>query len=76
MSMNDYALSLEDIEIREDKSDEKLTREEMRIFRKYVRKLNWLAANTRPDLAINALELAKKQKTAVLKDLRNVNRIL
>ena len=25
MSMNDYALSLEDIEIREDKSDEKLT---------------------------------------------------
>ena len=76
MSMNDYALSLEDIEIREDKSDEKLTREEMRVFRKYVGKLNWLAANTRPDLAINALELAKKQKTAVLKDLRNVNRIL
>ena len=48
----------------------------MRVFRKYVGKLNWLAANTRPDLAINALELAKKQKTAVLKDLRNVNRIL
>ena len=67
---------MEDVEIREDKSDEKLTREEMRVFRKYVGKLNWLAAKTRPDLAINALELAKKQKTAVLKDLRNMNRIL
>jgi len=59
-----------------DKSDEKLTREEMRVLRKYVGKLSWLAANTRPDLAIYALDLAKKQKSAVLKDLRSVNRIL
>ena len=51
MSMTDYALSLEDVELREDKSDEKLTREEMRVFRKHVGKLNWLAANTRPALA-------------------------
>ena len=76
LSMNDYAASLEDMEIREDKSDEKLTREEMRVLRKYVGKLSWLAANTRPDLAIYALDLAKKQKSAVLKVLRSVNRIL
>ena len=36
LSMNDYAASLEDVEIREDKSDEKFTREEMRVLRKYV----------------------------------------
>ena len=76
LSMNDYAASLEDVEVREDKSSESLTREEMRVFRKYVGKLNWLAANTRPDIAIHALELAKKQKKAVLKDLKSVNRIL
>ena len=52
LSMNDYAASLEDVEIREDKSDDKLTREEMRVLRKYVCKLSWLATNTRPDLAI------------------------
>ena len=55
LSMNDYAESLEDVQIREDKSDEKFTREEMRVLRKYVGKLSWLAANTRPDLAIHAL---------------------
>ena len=31
---------------------------------------NWLAANTRPDLAMYALELAKRQKKAMIKDLR------
>ena len=35
-----------------------------------------MAANTRPDIAIHALELAKKQKKATLKDLREVNNIL
>ena len=32
--------------------------------------------NTRPDIAIHALNLAKNQKRAMLKDLRDVNRIL
>ena len=76
ISMADYAASLEDISIREDASDEKLTRDEMRVLRKYVGKLSWLAANTRPDLAVHALDLAKKQKQATLKDLRSVNRVL
>ena len=76
ISMNDYANSLEEIKIREDRSDESLSREEMKVLRKYVGKLNWLAANTRPDIAIYALDLAKKQKSATLKDLRSINRIL
>ena len=48
----------------------------MKVLRKYVRKLNWLAANTRSDINIHALELAKKQKKATLKDLKEVNNVL
>ena len=48
----------------------------MKIFRKYVGKLSWLASNTRPDLAIYVLNSAKKQKNAVLKDLRDIDRIV
>ena len=38
-----------------------MTRGEMRVLRKYIGKLSWLATNTRPDLA-------KKQKQAILKE--------
>ena len=55
ISMDEYAESLEEIKIREDKSDEELTRDELKILQKYVGKLNWLVANTRPDIAIHAL---------------------
>ena len=57
--MEDYAKSVEEIQIREAKADETLTREELKVYRKFVGKLNQLVANTRPDLAIYALELAK-----------------
>ena len=76
ISMEDYAKSLEEIQIRDAKADETLTRDELKVFRKFVGKLNWLAANTRPDLAIYALELAKRQKKATIKDLREINRVL
>ena len=60
--MEDYAKSLEEIQIRDAKVDKPLTRDELKVLRKFVGKLNWLAANTRPDLAIYALDLAKGQK--------------
>ena len=66
ISMEDYAKSLEEIQIRDAKADELLTREELKVFRKFVGKFNWLVANTRPDLAIYALKLAKWQKKAVI----------
>ena len=72
ISMEDYAKSLEEIQIRDAKADEPLTREELKVFRKFVGKLNWLVANTRPDLAIYAFELAKRQKKEVIKDLREI----
>ena len=74
--MEEYANSLEDVKIREAKADELLTREELKVYRKFVGKINWLAANTRPDLSIYALDMAKRQKKAVIKDLREVNRVL
>ena len=40
ISMDEYAESLEDIKVREGRSDEELTREETKVLRKYVRKLN------------------------------------
>ena len=76
ISMNDYAGSLEKINVRDGKADEPLTREEIKVFRKYVGKLNWLASNTRPDLSVYAMDLARRQKKAVLRDLRDVNRVL
>ena len=53
-----------------------MTRDKLKVLRKYVGKPNWLAANTRPDIAIHALELAKKQKKATIKNLKEVNNIL
>ena len=52
LSMDEYAESLEDIQIREDKSSEPLNKKEMKTLRMYVGKLSWLAANARPDLAV------------------------
>merc|ERR1711867_260877 len=48
ISMEDYAKSLEEIQIKKAKADEILTREEFKVYRKFVGKLNWLAASTRP----------------------------
>ena len=76
VSMEDYAKSLEKIEIRKGILDDPLTDVEMKIFRKYIGKLSWLASNTRPDLAIHVLNSARKQKNAALKDLRDINMIV
>ena len=38
--------------------------------------MSWLASNTRPYIAIHILNSARKQKNAVLKDLRDINRIV
>ena len=51
-------------------------KEQMKIFKKYVEKHSQSAANTRPDLAVYVMDLARRQKQAVLKDLRDVTRIL
>ena len=77
ISMKDYADSIEEIkEIRKVKKSEPLSKVEMTFFRKYVGKLNWLAENTRPDLAIWALNLSKQNAKATIGDLKRVNQIV
>ena len=48
----------------------------MNVYRKYVGKLTWLVSITRLNLVIYVMESARRQKNAMLKDLRNINRIL
>ena len=62
VSMEEYAKSLEMIEVRKGLPGELLTDVEMKVYRKYVGKLTWLASNTRPDLEVNVMESAQKQK--------------
>ena len=77
LSMEDYADSIEEIkEIRRDKKEEPLTKTELKIFRKYTGKMNWLAENTRPDLSIWALNMSKRNKKATIGDLKHVNQAI
>ena len=77
ISMEDYAKSLEFVdEIRDAKGDESLTKTEMQIYRKFTGKISWLAANTRPDLAITALIMSKKNSNATIKDLKKINKVI
>merc|ERR1712240_409151 len=39
-------------------------------------KISWLAQGTRPDLSYSSLNLAKKNNSATISDLRNVNRLV
>ncbi|XP_068232178.1 titin-like [Palaemon carinicauda] len=57
VSMEDYAQSIEEIkEIRKIGNDEPLTKTEYKVFRKYAGKIQWLAENVRPDLAIVGIQ--------------------
>merc|ERR1712112_405135 len=77
VSMEDYAKSVEPIvEIRNASRSEKLTNVELKEYRKYTGKISWLAQGTRPDLSYSALNLAKKNSSATVADLRNVNKVV
>ncbi|XP_064085415.1 uncharacterized protein LOC135200740 [Macrobrachium nipponense] len=77
VSMEDYAQSIEEIkEIRKIGNDEPLTKTEYKVFRKYAGKIQWLAENVRPDLAIVGLNMSMKNKDATIGDLKRVNKIV
>ena len=77
VSMEDYANSVGEIkEIRKADRGEKLTKTELKEYRKYTGKISWLSQGTRPDLSYSALMLAKKNNSATIADLRNVNKIV
>ena len=69
VSMNDYVDSLEEVKnIRKESGMTELTKLEMKQYRKYVGKLNWLAQSTRPDLG-----MAKRNAEATISHLKNIN---
>ena len=72
--MNDYMQSLEDIkDTRKADRDEELTRVEMKEYRKMAGKNIRLANNTRLDLSYTALNMLKKNNSANISDLRDIN---
>merc|ERR1712101_34810 len=74
ISMEDYANSITEIQdIRKANRTEPLTKAELKEYRKYTGKLSWLAQGTRPDLSYSALNLSKKNNSATIADLRNIN---
>ena len=52
-------------------SEEVLTKLDMKAYRNYILKLNWVANNIRSDQAVYLMESTRKQKRATLNDLRN-----
>ena len=75
--MEDYVGSLEEVkEIRRADRDEDLTMAEMKVYRKRTGKMAWLANSTCPDLSYTALAMSKKNKSAKIKDLRDISRVL
>ena len=64
------------LEIRKAERTESLTKLELKEYRKYTGKISWLAQGSRPDLSYSALQLAKKNNSATIADLRNVNKIV
>ena len=73
----DYVDILEEIEeIRKADRDEDLTKAELKVFRKMTGKLSWLANSKCPDLSYTALAMSKKNKSAQMKDLRDISRVL
>ena len=73
VSMEDYASSVEPIvEIRKTERKENLTKLELKEYRKYTGKISRLVS----DLSYSALQLAKRNNSATIADLRNVNKIV
>ena len=77
VSMEDYASSVELIqEIINAERTESLTHLELKEYRKYTGKISWLSQGARPDLSYTTLQLAKKNNSATIADLRNVNKVV
>lgn len=77
VNMDDYANNIQEIKLFRDAHDnESLTKYEMKLFRKYTGKLQWLSDNVRPDLAIIGLKMSTLNKSATLGDLKKINKMV
>ena len=74
-----YASSLQTISINKARSSNKLcelSETEKNEYRALVGQLNWLAANTRPDIAFDICELSVATKKATVGDLLKLNKVV
>ena len=72
---SDSLKDMREIRKMEDRN-ELLTKLEMKEFHKITGKVIWLADSTRSDLCFTALQMSKKNKEAIIFDLRDVKRVL
>ena len=49
---------------------------ELKEYKKYTGKVSWLSQGPRPYLNYSALQLAKKNNSATIADLRSVNKVV
>ena len=76
--MNDYAKSMEKrTETRKGVDcHDPLTKLELKQYRKYTGQVSWLPQGTRLDWSYFALVMSKKNATATIADLHNINTVL
>ena len=72
----DYIQSLEPIAITRNGKDEDLKPSEFKAYRALTGQLSWASENTRPDIAFDVRELATRNKSATLEDLKTANKVL
>ena len=75
VSQKKYIESLEEIETdSKRKNEEELNCKEKRMLRGAVGQLNWIAFQTRPDMAFDACNAAVSLKNATIKDIKSINK--
>ena len=75
MSQKKYIESLEEIETKSNRrNEEQLNSKEKRRLRGAVGQLNWIAFQTRPDMAFDACNAAVSLKNATIRDIKNTNK--
>lgn len=75
VSQKKYIESLEEIETNSKrKNEEELNCKEKRMLRGAVGQLNWIAFQTRPDMAFDACNAAVSLKNATIKDIKSINK--
>ena len=79
IDQNQYAASLSKAELQSSRAtarSSELSDAEKREYRGLIGQLNWLATNSRPDISYRVCELAVSLKTARVKDLLDLNKII
>ena len=72
-----YCDSLQEIKIENGRdNDRPLTVQEYKEFRGAIGKLNWLQESTRLDLSYDTLSLSMKNRSATVRDLKKMNKVI